>query len=644
MTIDGGTGADSLDYSIGRPGVLANLLNGTATATGGIISITSVLGSAGNDILVGDGQVNQLTGGKGCDKLFGCRRHFVFNDGMSQPPDKTLPTKSTGEAALVPPEDYSGRVLGDFELVRRIGMGGMGQVYLARQKSLKRQVAIKILKGELAANVSALRRFQAEAEAVANITHANIVQVYAIDEADGLHFMALEYIDGRNLRDILERKGLPDVPMALEIMRQVASALERAGELGFVHRDIKPENILLSKRGEVKVTDFGLSRCFGSDAQVHLTQSGVAMGTPLYMSPEQVRGQPVDPRSDIYSFGVTCYHMLAGEPPFKGTAAFDVAIQHVQGDAKPLGSIRPDLPPELCAIVQRMMAKRPEDRYQTAREILNDLARVKEGTGLPAATLRSGVSVFSPAVGNSSTVVPAMHTSGLMTQGIPMRPSPWRYVIVAILAVAAAAGGAVLHWAQKPTPTPVNPDEALADIDPSPNVLKEKELKRQIHDKGRNPTFVMDDLLELADLLIAERRFEEAWKLFDTELTKLGAFQIPAKDARRDPYQLAILGGLGKGYVLAFQDKAKESNEEFEKVVQAHPPALKKEDLIPKKAPNRGQLEQFFNLGAAGLNWKRAVGEALERNAKNLGGSMPDVLKRLRMLPVKVAPPRGKAD
>src|SRR5262249_2621091 len=186
---------------------------------------------------------------------------------MSQAPENTLPT---GDAPLAPSEDYSGRVLGDFELVRRIGMGGMGQVYLARQKSLKRQVAIKILKGELAANVSALRRFQAEAEAVANITHANIVQVYAIDEADGLHFMALEYVDGRNLRDFLERKGLPDVPMAIEIMRQVASALERAGELGFVHRDIKPENILISKRGEVKVTDFGLSRCFGADAPLHL--------------------------------------------------------------------------------------------------------------------------------------------------------------------------------------------------------------------------------------------------------------------------------------------------------------------------------------------------------------------------------------
>src|SRR5262249_34748878 len=243
----------------------------------------------------------------------------------------------------------------DFELIRRIGMGGMGQVYLARQRSLKRQVAVKILKGELAANQTNLRRFQAEAEAVANLTHAHIVQVYAIGEDQGLHYMALEYVDGRNLKDLLEKKGIPELPQALEIMRQVASALERAGELGFVHRDIKPENILLSKKGEVKVTDFGLSRCFSADSPLHLTQSGVTMGTPLYMSPERARGQPVDPRSDIYSFGVPCSHMLAGEPPFRGSTAFDVALQHVQGEVRPLGTIRTDLPAELCAIVHKMM-------------------------------------------------------------------------------------------------------------------------------------------------------------------------------------------------------------------------------------------------------------------------------------------------
>src|SRR5262245_15193627 len=375
---------------------------------------------------------------------------------MADTPDRTAPTSEPA----TPPEDYSGRVLGDFELIRRIGVGGMGQVYLARQKSLKRQVAIKVLRADLAANTTALQRFQAEAEAVASLTHAHIVQVYAIAEDQGLHFMALEFVDGRNLRDYLEKKGVPELPMALEVMRQVASALERAGELGFVHRDIKPENILLSKKGEVKVTDFGLSRCFGTEAPLNLTQSGVTMGTPLYMSPEQVRGHAVDPRSDIYSFGVTCYHMLAGEPPFRGATAFDVALQHVQGDAQPIAALRPDLPPELCAIVHKMMARRPEDRYQSAREVLNDLARLREGVALGSATMLAGSGVFAPALGNSSTHVPALTPSQALTQPMPTQSGTWRYAVVGVLAVAAAAGGAALNWARTPPAAAIHPDDA----------------------------------------------------------------------------------------------------------------------------------------------------------------------------------------
>ena len=209
----------------------------------------------------------------------------------------------------------------------------MGEVYLAEQISLKRKVALKLMRPDLAANITALARFKAEAEAVAKATHANIVQVYAIHEIGGLHFMALEFVEGRNLREFLEKKGPPEILLGLSIMRQVAAALQRASELGIIHRDIKPENILLTRKGEVKVADFGLSRILSeSGAQPpNLTQSHVTMGTPLYMSPEQVEGKKtIDHRTDIYSFGVTCYHMFAGHPPFKGTAAFEVAVQHVQ--------------------------------------------------------------------------------------------------------------------------------------------------------------------------------------------------------------------------------------------------------------------------------------------------------------------------
>src|SRR5207245_2513385 len=186
------------------------------------------------------------------------------------------------------------------------------------------------------------------------------LEVYAIHELSVHHHMELKYDEGRNLREFLEKKGPPELLLGLSIIRQVASALQRASELGIIHRDIKPENLLLTRKGEVKVADFGLSRGFAEDAQpLHLTQSGVTMGTTLYMSPEQVEGKAVDPRTDIYSFGVTCYHLLAGQPPFRGQSAFEVALQHVQQGPVPLGQIRPDLPAELCALVHKMMAKRP---------------------------------------------------------------------------------------------------------------------------------------------------------------------------------------------------------------------------------------------------------------------------------------------
>src|SRR5215212_5609080 len=184
-----------------------------------------------------------------------------------------------------PMPDLTGRTLGDYQLLRRLGTGGMGQVYLARQLSLKRDVAVKLLRNELAANPTALKRFQAEAEAVAKLNHPNIVHIHQIGEHDALRYMALEYVDGRNLRDYLARKGPPDLAVTLSVVRQVVLALQKAHEQGLVHRDIKPENILVTRKVEVKVTDFGLSRYFTGAEAVNLTQSGLTLGTPLYLSP-----------------------------------------------------------------------------------------------------------------------------------------------------------------------------------------------------------------------------------------------------------------------------------------------------------------------------------------------------------------------
>jgi serine/threonine-protein kinase len=181
-------------------------------------------------------------------------------------------------------------------------------------------------------------------------------------------------------------------------MCQVALARQEAHQAGIIHRDIKPENILLTRKGEVKVADFGLSRCLGGDQlPLNLTQSGVSMGTPLYMSPEQVQGKEVDPRTDLYSFGVTCYQMLAGQPPFRGTSPFDIAIQHVQNEPVPLRQIRPDFPVELCQVVHKLMAKDPAQRYPSSRDLLVDLMRLRESLGGPGQnTLGIGLSPSVP--------------------------------------------------------------------------------------------------------------------------------------------------------------------------------------------------------------------------------------------------------
>ena len=286
----------------------------------------------------------------------------------------------------LPPEsntqiDLTGKSVGEYYLIRRLGRGGMADVYLATQTSLKRNVAFKILKPELAQDQSYVERFRREAQAAAALVQANIVQIYEVGELDGFHFIAQEYVPGRNLKQYIARYGALDVPMAVSVLRQVALALQKAGEMNVIHRDIKPENIMISNDGEVKVTDFGLARVKNESMSPNLTQIGVTMGTPLYMSPEQIGGEEVDPRSDLYSLGVTAYHMLAGRPPFEGDNALAIAMQQVNEIAEPLNDIRPDCPPELCELIRQMMQKAPNERPNDASELTRELKRIKGVAG-----------------------------------------------------------------------------------------------------------------------------------------------------------------------------------------------------------------------------------------------------------------------
>ena len=284
--------------------------------------------------------------------------------------------------------DLTDKTLGEFHLLRHVGSGGMADVYLAEQTTLQRYVAVKVMKPKMMAlsGEKMLARFKQEAMMAAGLNHPNIVQVYTIGQEGNLHYIAQELVQGKDLASILESRGRPDLSSAFHIMRQVTTALKAAGQAGIVHRDIKPENILVTKKGEVKVADFGLAQLHEQSDDASEAREGTTMGTPLYMSPEQVSGKELDPRSDIYSLGITFYQLLCGETPFTGKTPMAIAVQHLNTSPPPLKDKNPALPDILCRMVHRMMAKRRSLRYQSAAEVLEDLKKLitahKQGRSL----------------------------------------------------------------------------------------------------------------------------------------------------------------------------------------------------------------------------------------------------------------------
>lgn len=364
--------------------------------------------------------------------------------------DSELPVFEPDDLAT---PDQSGKTLGDFHVLHRLGRGGMADVYLAEQASLGRRVALKILRPHLAKNQSYVRRFVNEARAAASLIHTNIVQVFEVGVAEGLHYIAQEYVSGQNLRQWLSRSGPLSAALAVNIMRQVAAGLHCAGRQGIVHRDIKPENIMLARTGEVKVADFGLARFSNNDVQTQLTQIGMTMGTPLYMSPEQVEGKQVDARSDLYSFGVTCYHMVAGRPPFEGDTPISVAIQHVRSEPARLEQIRPDLPEGLCRIIHKLLAKKPADRYQAAADLLRDLRELPVASGDESWTADGDELVTQEMLdANSARILATRRLASLMRTESKLLAGGRRWLLWTCGVVAGAIFGIGAAYALRPAP------------------------------------------------------------------------------------------------------------------------------------------------------------------------------------------------
>jgi beta-lactam-binding protein with PASTA domain/predicted Ser/Thr protein kinase len=269
-----------------------------------------------------------------------------------------------------------------YEIRDLIARGGMARVFRARDRLLGRTVALKVLNPEFASDPNFVERFRREAQAAASLTHPNIVAVYDCDRDGDTHYIAMEFVDGRTLRDLLKSGGRLHYRRAAEIAADIALALEAAHRKGVVHRDVKPGNIMLTRTGEVKVTDFGIARAIGTGEA--LTQAGAVLGTASYLSPEQADGRAVDPRSDVYSLGVVLYEMLTGKPPFEADSPLALALKHVNEAPTPPSEICEDIPASMEAITLKALSKRPDMRYQSALEMKEDLDRALQGRRVQA--------------------------------------------------------------------------------------------------------------------------------------------------------------------------------------------------------------------------------------------------------------------
>jgi eukaryotic-like serine/threonine-protein kinase len=365
---------------------------------------------------------------------------------------------------------------GRYRIVRKLGTGGMADVYLAEDQELGRRVAIKILNDRHAADDQFVERFRREAKNAAGLSHPNIVSIYDRGTAEGTYYIAMEYLDGRSLKELIVSRGPAPVKVAVDYARQILAAVGFAHRHGIVHRDIKPHNVLVGPEGTLKVTDFGIARSGASQ----MTEVGSIIGTAQYLSPEQARGSPVDQTSDLYSVGVVLYEMLTGQVPFTGETPLEIAMKHLSEVPKPPSELRPDVPHDLDLVVLRALAKDPAERYQTAEEMGADLERVLAGLPVGEETASAATAVLS-----GSGVIEAAPTSVIArpTRATPARPAPpgatppagyygyegpprrrrpvWPWVLAVLLLAAAGAAAWFAYTkiqdqlnANKPVPVP----------------------------------------------------------------------------------------------------------------------------------------------------------------------------------------------
>jgi eukaryotic-like serine/threonine-protein kinase len=311
---------------------------------------------------------------------------------------------------------------GRYRVTRKLGGGGMADVYLAEDQELGRRVAVKILHNRYQNDVQFVERFRREATHAAGLSHPNIVAIFDRGEVDGSYFIVMEYVEGRTLKELIRSRGPCPIPVAIAYTRQILSALRYAHRNGVVHRDIKPHNVIVDPEGVVKVTDFGIARAGASQ----MTEEGAIIGTAQYLSPEQARGAPVDQTSDLYSTGVVLYELLTARVPFSGESPVEIAMKHIGETPKAPSDLRPEVPEDLDLVVLRALSKEPKERYQSASAMDSDLEAVARGGHVPVETAEAATMVLGGAGVDGDTAVTQLARRPRPVAGYPTDFDPMR--------------------------------------------------------------------------------------------------------------------------------------------------------------------------------------------------------------------------
>jgi len=362
---------------------------------------------------------------------------------------------------------------GRYEVEEELGRGGMAKVYRGTDTVLGRPVAVKILAPQFTDDPSFVNRFRREAQAAARLNHPNLVSVYDTGSDDGVHFIVMEYVEGRTLADYLAGGGRIMPQRAIEIAEAVSQALTAAHAQGVIHRDIKPGNIMITPSGDVKVADFGIARVIAGAETI--AQTAAVLGTAAYLSPEQAQGQPVDQRSDLYSLGCVLYEMVAGRPPFTGDSPVAVASKQVLEQPVPPSKLNPDVSPQLDAVIMRTLAKNPVNRYGSAEEFRQDLERARHGETVEATPLlpESAATQVLPRSGGRDTMVLPLQE--------PDQNRTWVWLVVLLVL---AALGIVLFLVAKNLLSSNEPPAAAQVVVPKVVDLQLADARAALEAKG----------------------------------------------------------------------------------------------------------------------------------------------------------------